>query len=381
MSILFEPTTIGNIAVKNRFIRSAAYYGLADDNGFVGETSVNLIKSLAQHDVGLVITGNTYVVKSGQRFPNANCLFTDDHIHGFRKMAQAVHDIDGRVVMQIGHNGVQARLAAQSGEDYLAVSLTEDLPDFGRRPKEMDEEDIQTVIHAFSRAGWRAREAGFDGVQIHGAHGYLVNQFLSPLTNRRKDRWGGSLENRMRFVVEVVRGVKSAAGEDFPVMIKLGAKDYVEGDIGQTPEESALVAKRVAAEGVCLVEISHAALAPRFRKIMMGIDSPEKEAVFLAEARVVRKETDVPIALVAGMRSLPVMEEVVRSGAADFISLCRPLIREPDLITRWKAGDTRPAACISCPDPTGMFPFGCFNLGADKKIAIYCRQLKKKESS
>ena len=378
MSVLFEPAKIGNMEVKNRFIRSATYFGLADENGFIGEPSVKLIKTLAQNEVGLIITGNAYVLKNGQRYPNANLIDTDDHIPGFKKMTQAVHELDGRVVMQIGHNGVQSKLAAQSGEDYLAVSITDNLPDYGRKPREMQESDIANIIDAFGQAACRVREAGFDGVQIHGAHGYLVDQFLSPFTNKRSDRWGGSLENRMRFVVEVTRAIKKQTGGDFPVMIKLGSKDYFDDGGGLTIEDGSRTAKALEDEGICQVEISFGNMEPKLRKMFMGITSPEKEAVFLPEARAIRAESTVPIALVTGMRSLPVMEELIRSGVIDFISLCRPLIREPDLIKRWKEGDIRPADCISCPDPSHSFPYGCFNLDENGKICIFCRQLKRK---
>lgn len=381
MPTLFEPAKIGNFEVKNRFIRSATYVGLSDENGFIGEPSVRLIKTLAQNEVGLIITANAYVLKSGQRYPNANCIDTDDHIPGFKKMTRAVHETGGRIVMQIGHNGVQSKLAAQSGEDYLAVSITDNLPDFGRKPKNMQEDDILNIIDAFGQAGRRVREAGFDGVQIHGAHGYLVNQFLSPVTNKRQDRWGGSLKNRMRFVVAVTRAIKTQTGGDFPVMIKLGCRDYFDDGGGLTIEEGAKTAKALADEGICLVEISFGNMDPKLRKMFMGITSPEKEAVFLPEARSLRAETAVPIALVTGMRSLPVMEKLIGSGEVDFISLCRPLIREPDLIKRWKEGDIRPADCISCPDPSHQGSYGCFNYDENGKISIFCRQLKKKKGS
>lgn len=379
-SVLFESAKIGNFEVRNRFIRSATFVGLSDENGFIGEPSVQLIRTLAKNEVGLIITANAYVLKNGQRFPNANFIHTDDHIPGFKKMTRAVHEVDGRVVMQIGHNGVQSKFAAESGEDYLAVSITENVPDYGRQPREMVEDDIFNIIDAFGQAARRVREAGFDGVQIHGAHGYLVSQFLSPITNRRTDRWGGSLTNRMRFVIEVTRAIKKQTGGDFPVMIKLGCKDYFEDGSGLTIEEGARTTEALEDEGICLVEISFGNMTHKFRKMFMGITSAEKEAVFLREARVLRSETTVPIALVTGLRSLPVMEKLIRTGEVDFISLCRPLIREPDLIKRWKNGDTRPADCISCPDTSRNFTYGCFNLDDDGKISVFCRQLKRKEN-
>jgi 2,4-dienoyl-CoA reductase-like NADH-dependent reductase (Old Yellow Enzyme family) len=143
-----------------------------------------------------------------------NGIDTDQHITGYRRMTQAVHDLDGRIVMQIAHGGAASAAAARKGQRYLAVSLTERLPDLGRRPEEMTDEDIERIIDAFGQSARRAQEAGLDGVQIHGAYGYLVTQLLSPRSNRRRDRWDGSLENRMRFVVKVVRAIRRQVDED-----------------------------------------------------------------------------------------------------------------------------------------------------------------------
>ena len=221
----------------------------------------------------------------------------------------------------------------------------------------------------------------------------MVSQFLSPRTNRRTDQWGGSPENRRRFVVEVARSIKKQVSADFPVMVKLGVRDYIKpGDdltwganVGRRPgpmvdpessdalglsiEEGALAAKALEEEGICLIEISNGFLGTSTYKIHLGINAPDKEATLLNDARVVRQATKGPLCLVAGMRSLPVMERIVTSGAADLVALCRPLIREPGLIKRWKEGDVRPAECISCG--------GCFNKGENGKLQIYCRQLKK----
>ena len=241
MSILFEPAKIGDLEVKNRFIRSATYFALADEDGFIGEPSVNLIRTLAENEVGLIIAGYAYVLKNGRRAVDANGIQDDDHIPAYRKMTEAVHYAGGRVVMQLGHAGVQAQAVAETGDDYVAVSVTDNMPDFGRRPREMDAGDIERTIDAFGRAARRVREAGFDGVQIHGAHGYLVSQFLSPWTNRRTDQWGGSPDNRMRFIVEVVRAIKKQVGENFPLMIKLGCIDYLNEGVGLTLKEGARV--------------------------------------------------------------------------------------------------------------------------------------------
>ncbi len=372
MSVLFEPVKIGNIKTKNRFIRSATYFALADDEGFIGEPSASLMKRLAEGGVGLIITGYAYISKSGQSFVDMNGIHTDEHIEGYKKMTRAVHDAGGRIVMQIAHCGSGSETTARSGGDYMAVSVTEKMPDYGNPAREMTEEDIQGIIDAFGQAARRVEEAGFDGVQIHGAQGYLVSQFLTPRSNLRRDKWGGSLENRMRFVVEVARSIKQSVSSDFPVMIKLGCRDYLDDGVGLTIEEGAQVARTLEKEGVAFIEISNGFQDDAYRKKRLGITSSEKEAYYLNDVRVVRKMTSGPLSIVGGMRSLPVMEAVINSGAADCISICRPLIREPGLIKRWWKGDTRPAGCISCS--------GCFNVGEDGKMSIYCRQLLKKQA-
>ncbi|MBW2091899.1 MAG: NADH:flavin oxidoreductase [Deltaproteobacteria bacterium] len=367
MSILFEPIKIGNIKIKNRFVRSATYYALSDKDGFIGQASVDLMRQLAENEVGLIITGFAYVLKNGQCVPDMNGIQTDDHIPGYKKMTKAVHNADGRIVMQIVHGGANAYSVSIWGGDYMAVSVTENMPRYGIPPREMTEEDIESIIEAFGQAGRRVQDAGFDGVQIHGAHGYLVSQFLSPLTNKRHDRWGGSLENRMRFVIEIIRAIKKQVDKDFPVMVKLGCRDFTTDNSGLTIQEGAEVAGALEKEGICLIEISNG--FPFDQTLPLGVTSPEKEAYYLPEARVIREATSGSLCLVGGMRSLPVMEEVIKSGVADCISLSRPLIREPGLIKRWKQGDTRPAECVSCG--------GCFNRDGKGGHDIYCRQLKK----
>lgn len=379
MSVLFEPVKIGSLEIKNRFMRSATYFGLADEDGFVDDAGANLLKTLAENEVGLIVAGYAYVLKNGQRSPDMNGIQDDDHIPGYQTMTGAVHDAGGKVVLQIAHTGSMSMTTAQTGGDFMAVSLTDDLPDFGRKPREMTDEDIESIVDAFGQAARRTQEAGFDGVQIHGAHAYLVSQFLSPRTNRRTDKWGGGIEKRMRFVVEVTRAIKKQVDEDYPVMIKLGCSDYLEEGPGLTIGESVEVIKALEKEGICNVEISYSVIDTPLRKRFLGITKPEKEAVLLPEARVIRDTVSVSLALVTGMRSLPVMEEVTRSGAADLISICRPLIREPDLIKRWKEGDTRPADCISCRGDTHKSLYGCFNPDDTGKMHVYCRQLKKKK--
>jgi len=368
VSVLFQPQRLGRIEIRNRLVRSATYYGLADESGRVGDASVELMKTLAGNAVGLIITGYAFVARSGQVFPDMNGIDSDEQIPGYRKMTRAVHDLEGRVVMQIAHGGVASATAVRRGEPRLVVSAGDEPSDPESGPREMTDEDIETIVDAFGRAARRVEEAGFDGVQIHGAHGYLVTQFLSPRSNRRRDRWGGSLENRMRFAVEVVRAIRRQVDGDFPVMIKLGCRDYLDDGEGMTIEEGTSVAAALEGEGVCFIEVSHGMPGRSFRKVSHGKErAPIREAYLLPDARVIRGATSVPLAVVGGMRSLSVMEEAIESGAVDCVSLCRPLIREPDLIERWRGGDTRPADCLSCG--------ACMKTDKEGKGEIHCRQI------
>ena len=370
MSVLFEPMKIGKLELKNRFVRSATYFGLSGEDGLISRASVDLMKELTENEVGLIVTGYAYVLKNGQVVPDMNGIQDDGHIRSYRKMTKAVHERDGKIVMQIVHGGAEAYSVSIWGGDYMAVSLREDMARYGQAARPMTGEDIRSIINAFGQSARRVQEAGFDGVQIHGAHGYLVSQFLSPITNFRQDEWGGSIENRMRFVIEVTRAIRAEVDDDFPVMIKLGVRDFFEDVKCLTIEEGALAAKALEDEGIDLIEISNG--IPNTQTVPRGINSPEKEAYYTPEAGIIRKATTGPLCLVGGMRSLPVMENVIDSGLADLVAVCRPLIREPDLIKRWKEGDSRPAECISCG--------GCFNRTDKGRHDIYCRQLKKNES-
>ena len=347
-------------------MRSATYYGLADEDGFIGDRSVDLMKQLAANDVGLIVTGYAYVQKNGQCFIDMNGIQDDDHIPGCRKMTRAVHDLRGKIVMQIAHGGIAASTVSQTNGDWVAVSVPEQLPERGARPRQLTDADIETIIDAFGQAAGRVQEAGFDGVQIHGAHGYLVTQFLSPQSNRRTDKWGGSLENRMRFAVEVTRAMKRRVNDDFPILIKLGCRDYTEDPDRLTIEEGVETVKALEAEGLCHIEISHAMSNRAYRKLSTGITTADREAYMLDDAQTIRKATDMPLGLVGGMRSPSAMEEILQTGTVDTLSLCRPLIREPDLIKKWRQGSTDSAACISC----GR----CFNQKNDK-ITIECAQI------
>jgi 2,4-dienoyl-CoA reductase-like NADH-dependent reductase (Old Yellow Enzyme family) len=256
------------------------------------------------------------------------------------EMVAAVHDAGGKIAAQINHGGRQCR--PENRESPLLapspVPVSADAP----RPVELTERGIHDLIRSFAEAAGRAKEAGFDAVQIHSAHGYLINTFNSPASNWRRDAWGGSLARRMRFLEEAAAAVRDVVGDDYPVFVKLGTVDFVRD--GLTEDDGVEIISHLADIGLDGVEIS-GGIGPGSTRA--GILRPDQEAYFLSIARKARYVTDLPIVLVGGIRSAEVMARILDEGTADFVSLSRPLIREPDLPRHICEGQEK-ATCISC---------------------------------
>lgn len=349
MSILFEPVKIKNMALRNRFVRSATYDGCADRNGNVSEKQIKIFSKLAAGGVGLIITGITSVHGSGQISSFQNSIASDDCISGFKLLTTTVHDLGGRIAVQLFHAGRErAKFIRAKTEQAIAPSSVPNDPYFIENYRPMREDEIWDIIRAFGDAAKRAREAEFDAVQVHGAHGYLLSQFLSPFTNHRSDDWGGSLENRLRFHREIYRDIRKKVGNDYPVLIKIGVHDAFPG--GLEFDEGKLAAQLLAQLGFDALEISQGLRGKTYEEteFRTKINSLDREAYFRDWCREIKSYTDVPIMMVGGLRNFELMEEVIEKREADFISLSRPLIREPDIINEWKNGDQHRAKCISC---------------------------------
>jgi 2,4-dienoyl-CoA reductase-like NADH-dependent reductase (Old Yellow Enzyme family) len=359
MSKLFESSMINGMKMSNRFVRSATWEGMATDDGTVTPKLIETMTALAKGGVGLIITSHAYVRPEGKAGPWQLGIYKDEFIQGLQKMSSAVHEWGGKIVLQIAHSG---HFAPEKliGQPPWVVSDFEGLA--GSPRKEMTVGEIQEMVLAFADAARRAKSAGFDGIQIHSAHGYLFNQFLSPAFNRRRDEYGGSLENRARIHLEVYEAIRKTVGRDYPVLIKLNCQDFAKD--GLTVEDSLKVASLLANAGIDAIELSGGLITGgNLSPSRPGINSEDKEAYFMKEARAFKKEIDVPLILVGGIRSFEVAERLLEEGVTDYISMSRPFIREPDLINRWKAGDRRKAECIS--DSL------CFRPGA-KGEGIYC---------
>lgn len=343
MAALFEETRINGMVLANRFVRSATWEGMAGDDGSATPKLADCMVALARGGVGLIISGHAYVHPDGQAGPWQLGVHHDGLIPGLTGMADAVHQSGGKIVLQLAHAGFFAD-ARRTGNPPFAVSDIEGVAKSPRR--ELTREGIGQIVRAFAEGAARAKQAGFDGVQIHSAHGYLLSQFLSPAFNRRADEYGGTIENRARALMDVLRAVRGAVGPDYPVLVKMNGRDDIEGGLG--PEDSVRVGRMLAQGGIDAIEVSGGFLTGgRLSPSRSRIDSEEREAYFRQDAKAIREQTGVPLILVGGNRSFRMAEEILSEGIADYLAMCRPLIREPGLINRWKSGDHAKSACLS----------------------------------
>ena len=361
MSVLFTPAAIGPVAVPNRFVRSATHDYMADDGGNVTDAQIALYARLAEGEVGLIVTGHAHVQPSGQASPRQMGVFDDGFVAGLARIPAAVHRFPSKVFLQIAHAGRQTK-ARLCGGVPVSPSAVHD-PVSKVTPRELTDGEVRAVIADFVSAAARAKRAGFDGVQLHAAHGYLLSSFLSPHTNRRTDAWGGPVENRVRALLEILRGIKAVCGREFPAIVKLNATDLLDG--GLSVEDAVSVARLLEAEGIDGIEVSGGMAEAGRGSVWPGLRAEEDEGYFAGYAARVKRAVKVPVSALGGIRTLAVAERIVAEGRADLVSLSRPLIRDPFLVRRFREGLAARSECLSCN--------GCFN-----PRGIRCAELAKK---
>lgn len=336
MSKLFEPYMIRDMLVRNRFMRSATTSAYADKEGIVNDTIIKHYERMSKGEVGLIVKGHLYILDKGKAHDGMAGISHDKHIPMLKKLTDAVHKHDGHIVAQLNHAGVvhqqdRAGPSMYSEDDWTARGMTED--------------EIHGIIEGFGEAAERAMQAGFDGVQIHGAHGYLISQFLSRSVNKRSDKWGGSLEKRMRLLHEVYDEVRGRLGNN-PVLIKINCDDFSED--GFLVDDAVKVAKTLAGKGIDLIEVSGGGRG-RQQDLRARAKHPEyPELDFAGHAVKIREAINpTPIGLVGGFTKLETVKQAVEKGLTDMVSLSRPFIREPDLVKNLKKGQ-KEATCIRC---------------------------------
>ncbi|MFL5957109.1 MAG: NADH:flavin oxidoreductase [Solirubrobacterales bacterium] len=357
---MFEPGQLGPLELRNRIVRAGTSETMADERGAVTDEYVALYETLSRNDVGLIFTGHLYCAERGQYARRQTGIYSDDLVPGLRRVADAVHRHGGRILAQVAHAGSQSRV--QAGTEPLAPSAVPNALT-GRDVPEASTAEIGEAIEAFAAGARRAVDAGFDGVHIHAANGYLISEFSSPAANRRIDAWGGSAEARDRFALEVARAVRAAVPASMPVTMKLGMVDATPGGLGL--DESVRRAEWLVAAGLDGVEISCGVMraASDSARQYVAVDrrraaedlllhrllsEAAPEAYFLPWARAVRSAVETVIVLVGGMRTTHTMNRVLAAGDADLVALSRPLIREPDLVRQLARGRTGRVDCTSC---------------------------------
>lgn len=337
---LFSRLTLPNGAViPNRIAKAAMEENMADGDHAPSAGLIRLHQAWAEGEAGLILTGNVMVDARAMTGPAGVVLEDHRHLDRFRRWADAAQSRGGQAWMQINHPGRQ--MPASLGQETLAPSA---IPlDLGAQskvfpvPREMTAADIAEVERRFVATAVLAERARFSGVQIHAAHGYLLSQFLSPLANHRKDRWGGSLEHRARLLLDIVRGVRGAVGPGFSVSVKLNSADFQRG--GFSPEDARAVVRMLGPLGVDLVELSGGSYeAPA----MMGTARDERtlarEAYFLEFAREIAEVATMPLMVTGGIRRREVAEKVIASGVA-MAGIATALAIEPNLPRRWRLGE------------------------------------------
>jgi 2,4-dienoyl-CoA reductase-like NADH-dependent reductase (Old Yellow Enzyme family) len=358
--ILFEPFRVGSAVFRNRLIRAGTSESMAEpESGEMTPALLDLYERLAANRVGGIITGHLYVHRRGKYAPGQTGIDGDADLPGLRQLTARVHDHGGVIFAQLAHAGSQSRVP---GNQPLAPSPVPN-PLTGSEVESAGPSEIEEAVAAFSAAARRAVGAGFDGVHIHGANGYLISEFNSPVTNRRQDDWGGSPPSRDRFALAVVEAVRSSVPPGYPVTMKLGMVDAVPG--GLELAESVARARLLVAAGLDAVEVScglmsaptdsamtYVAVGPRraVEDLLLHrvLSSPQPQAYFRPYARALRQEVDTKVILVGGMRTTSIMRDVIGSGDADLVAMARPLIREPDLVAQIAAGREGQVDCTSC---------------------------------
>ncbi|WED24703.1 NADH:flavin oxidoreductase [Vibrio sp. JC009] len=346
MKGLFEESQIGNMLVKNRFVRSATWENMTTEHGHMTDSLYEIYDELAKGEVGLIITGYANIVPEEQPNPGMMGMYDDSFLDEYKKLTDLVHQSDAKILMQLAYGGTKTTHNVGSRVIFAPSEVAER----GTKTlgKAMTKDEIDYIVNAFALAAGRAKQAGFDGVEIHGAHTYLINQFLSPYYNRREDEYGGSLENRMRFLLEIYREMRKVVGEDFPILVKLTATEFFED--GLTFDETRIICKKMEEIGVDGIEISGNIHGKANDMVGEAYDGHaiQEEGYFLEYGKVISEEVNIPVITVGGLSDINTIEEMAANTNIGYFAIARPLLSEPQLIKRWKEGDRSPAICERC---------------------------------
>jgi 2,4-dienoyl-CoA reductase-like NADH-dependent reductase (Old Yellow Enzyme family) len=341
----FEPAVVGGIEVKNRIFRSATYEGVADAGRVTGRY-LDVHRKLAEGGIGLIITGWIGFAPTDNATAATLAITPETPVGELRRLTDEVHAHGTKIVAQLNHAGSQ--IFHRPDKPVYGPSALPD-PVSKITPESFSTEQVRDLVRAFGEAAVRAQEGGFDGVELHGAHGYLLNRFLSAQFNIRTDAYGGTQENRGRIVREILGEIRRRCGEEFPVWIKLNSSDFSPAQNGFGEADFLAVGRELARAGIDAIEVSGGAFYGQYTPCR----NRQHRAYHLESAKTLAAAVDVSLILVGGIRDLESVQQVLGQDGIEAVSLSRALIREPDLVRQWSSGNTKEADCVACN--------GCFN--------------------
>lgn len=317
MANLLQPLQAGPLSLTHRLIMPPMATSKATDDGSVSQDILDYYQEkTAGGYLSLVIIEHSFVDPQGKASKNQLSAAEDRMIENLARLAQVIHQNGSKTMMQLNHAGSAAPLEV-TGLTPVAPSAVANPRTGGELPHELTQEEITHLIQAFKNAARRTKAAGFDGVEIHSAHGYLLNQFLSPLTNKRTDEYGGTLENRIRLHLQIIKAVRAEVGQDYPILLRLGASDYMEG--GTTLEDSQYAAREFEKAGVNVLDISAG---------LSGYMRPAAEGLFPALTEGIKKAVSIPVVLTGGITQIETAEQLLVEGKADLIGVGRALLHD-----------------------------------------------------
>jgi 2,4-dienoyl-CoA reductase-like NADH-dependent reductase (Old Yellow Enzyme family) len=398
--VLFEPMKIGTMEVAGRVFKAPTTETRGSEDGFVTDRLLAFYEPLARAGTPLVVTGMLYVDVRGKAFYRSCGIDADDKLPGLRRWTDLVHAHGSKLLAQLGHCGRQVFPREMGIPAALSASPVREKI-LGTKPRGMTREQIRETVEAFAAAAVRAREAGFDGIQLQAAVGYLLSAFLTPYTNRRRDEYGGSPRNRMRLLVEVVRATRERVGDDFPVTARLNGTDALAGRDGLRAGDLVEVARALESEGVDAIEItaghyeSGLMMArgrfddffttcvtagrmtrglPGWRRRAAQLTAPAMTAVanrlwgpregfLLRYAARFTRALEIPVVCVGGFHTREAMEAAIRSGACDAVSVARGMVADPFLVRHLREGRPGPQCsfCNGCMARVGYLPIDCYD--------------------
>jgi 2,4-dienoyl-CoA reductase-like NADH-dependent reductase (Old Yellow Enzyme family)/thioredoxin reductase len=344
---LFSAGRIGSLELANRIVFAATSSELADKDGFVGDDAVEFYAERARGGAGLIVVEATYVQQEGKRLHHNAMLHDDRFIPGMRKVVEAVHAAGARIALQLNHGGRESTPGVSGSVPLAPSPLPSQFTGVGDEtiPRALTVAEIRRIVTRFADAAVRAREAGFDAVELHGAHGYLIGNFLSPEANRREDAYGGGTQGRARFCVELIEAVKARLGAAYPVIVRMNGRDHVPG--GLELDEAVEIAALLEAAGADSISVSGGVHASRPYMVVPGMSV--ERGCYARYSEAVRRRVKVPVMTVGRINTPDLAEEVLERDQADYICLSRALIADPYFPAKARTGRTETIApCIAC---------------------------------